>query len=239
MGRCMAYLLKGVSEVMINSRDFRQAKKVARKIGVKACSFEDLSNSDIIIATVPSEILLEVAKKAFQIMKEGSLFVDVSSVKCGIIEEIANLLPPKLEYISLHPLFASPRVKIKNVIMIPINAKNWNERLEELLIKAGMRVGKCSAEEHDKIMAAYQVAHHFTYLSLKETLKKMNFENMQEIFITHSLRKTLAVLRLIERNIKTVEEIQRMNKFASIARRIFIQEAKRLDESYSSWRQIK
>ncbi|MCX8169617.1 MAG: prephenate dehydrogenase/arogenate dehydrogenase family protein, partial [Candidatus Methanomethyliaceae archaeon] len=162
----------------------------------------------------------------------GSLFVDVSSVKCGIIEEIANLLPPQLEYISIHPLFVSPRVKIKNVIMTPVKAKNWNEKLEELLIKAGMRIGKCSAEEHDKIMAACQVAHHFTYLSLKETLKKLNFENIQEIFITHSLRKTLAILRLIERNIRTIEEIQRMNKFASMIRKIFIQEAKRLDESF-------
>ncbi|MBC7112461.1 MAG: prephenate dehydrogenase/arogenate dehydrogenase family protein [Candidatus Methanomethyliales bacterium] len=233
MGRCMARLLKKSTEVTLCGRSFRRAARVAKIVGVRVADIDIcMLQSDILIAAVPPTSLPELAGEASQHMRDGALFVDISSVKCGIVEEVTRLLPERLEYVSIHPLFASHRVGIKNVVIVPVRVRCWMDKFRELLLTCGMSVVECSAEEHDRAMATFQVLHHFAYLSLKGALKRLGFEEKESPFTTYSFKRTLAVLRLIEGNIQAIEEIQRRNKFSDDARRIFIEEAKRLDNLF-------
>lgn len=226
----MACLLRDRAEVTICGRSLKRTKKIARAIRVMGADLDSCaSKSDILIVAVPTEVLSKLAERVSKIMKEGALFVDLSSVKCGVVEEVARILPNHIEYASIHPLFASPRIKKKNVIIISIRNKNWAEKLRKLLAASGMNVIECDAETHDRTMATFQVLHHFVYLSLIRVLKKLGYDNAQNIFATHTFRRTLEVLKLIERNIRTVEEIQKKNRFAPIARMAFIEEAEKLD----------
>ncbi|MDI9645032.1 MAG: hypothetical protein QFX35_07435, partial [Candidatus Verstraetearchaeota archaeon] len=82
--------------------------------------------------------------------------------------------------------------------------------------------------------AATQVLHHFALLAMKSALDKMSKTNpiAIESFTTHSLRKTQAVLRLVERNHGAVITIQKLNRYGKEARREFLKEAFRIDEEF-------
>jgi len=234
MGRCLAFLLGKHCDLTVCSRDPRKAKALARKAGTKAADYRGCEKKDVVFLAVPTQDLVEVASKVSNLMPAGALLVDVSSIKCGIVEVIERSLPERLYYISAHPLFTSHRVRLKNAMLVPVRAGQWMERLRQLLVMAGMEVREASAEEHDMIMAAIQVTHHFALLSLRESLRRAGFRDLKELepFMTHSMAKTIGALRLIESNMETIEMIQEKNKYAQSARQRFIEEAKRLDERY-------
>uniref|UniRef100_A0A7C3F4Y0 Prephenate dehydrogenase/arogenate dehydrogenase family protein n=1 Tax=Candidatus Methanomethylicus mesodigestus TaxID=1867258 RepID=A0A7C3F4Y0_9CREN len=234
MGRCLAFLLGKHCDLTICSRDLRKAKALARKAGAKAADYGGCKKKDIVFLAVPTQDLTEVASKVSNLMPAGALLVDLSSVKCGIVEVIERSLPERLYYISAHPLFTSHRVRRKNAMLVPVRAGQWMERLRQLLVVAGMEVKEVGAEEHDIIMAAIQVTHHFSLLSLREALREAGFRDLKELepFMTHSMAKTIGALRLIESNMETIDMIQEKNKFAQYARQRFIEQAERLDERY-------
>ena len=235
MGRCLAALLRGRCDLMICSRAPHRAEAMARKAGAKATGTEGCSDRQVVILAVPNSSLIEVAGKISCIMRAGSLLVDISSVKCGIIDEVEGVIPSGINYISIHPLFYSPRSREKNTIIVPVRPGVWLSPLMGLLAGAGMRLEVANGTEHDRAMAAVQVVHHFALLSLKATLTRMGFwgEGDLEPFMTRSLEKSLRVIRSLERNIATIEMIQKENGFSQMARAAFLDEAKKLDSYYS------
>jgi len=235
MGRCLTRLLRNHCDITLCSRRPDRALSVAKRLGVSASGIKDcIAKNDIIIAAIPTEELQPFAEQVSETMRPGSLFVDISSVKCGVVEVLSRTLPADIEYTSIHPLFASAAVSQKNVIVIPIRGNRWNSHLKQLLASSDMRVTESTAEEHDKVMATVQVLNHFTYLSLRSAMARLNRGQDMEPFKTHAFRKSLAVLKLIEGNLQTVELIQRSNKYAPSVRELFIKEAKRLDQQYRS-----
>lgn len=236
MGRCLAFLLGKHCDLTVCSRDLRKAEALATKAGAKATGYGGCEKKNIVFLAVPTRDLPEAASKVSRLMPASSLLVDVSSVKCGIVEVIERGLPERLYYISMHPLFSSHRVRRKNAMLIPVREGPWMGQLRQLLVAAGMEVKEVGAKEHDMIMATIQVAHHFALLTLREVLRGAGFGDLEELgpFMTHSMAKTMGALRLIESNMETIEMIQETNKFANNARRRFIEEAKRLDERYRS-----
>jgi prephenate dehydrogenase len=235
MGRCLVALLHDHCDLTVCSRELRRARKVAGRVGASAAGAEGCSDQDIVFLAVPNANLLKMAEKISRTMPAGSLLVDISSVKCGVIEKVEGVIPPKVHYISIHPLFSSPGANEKNTIIVPVFPGNWATPFRELLLSSGMKLTEVGAEEHDRIMAAVQVLHHFSLLSMKAAFVEMGFPRESDLrpFTTRSLKRTLGVLRLLERNIETIEMIQRENKFARQARERFIEEAKKLDEHYN------
>ncbi len=232
MGRCMAALLKGSCDLTIMSRDACRAAAVARRMGVNGGTSAALPGMDVVVLTVPTDAMLPSSMEAARLMKPGSLLVDVSSVKCGVVEDICRLLPDRIFFISIHPLFSSPGVKVKNTVVVPVRPGPWLSPLNALLTCAGMRVKEASAEEHDRVMAVVQVIHHFALLSIKNAMAREGYGRKEDLepFLTHSVMKTMHTIGQIERNIETIEMIQKENKYARAARRLFIEEAAKLDE---------
>ncbi len=237
MGRCLGILLRDRCDLTICSRDAEKAQAVAGRLRLKASGIgECVQGSDVIVAAVPSESLPDLAREISAKLRPSSLFVDVSSVKCGIVEQVSGALPPSVEYVSIHPLFASARVRPKNVILVGVRTGRLGSLFKLLLSSSGARVTEASAEDHDRAMAAVQVLHHFAYLSMRDAFSDMGCSVAGggiSAFETHTLRKTLGVMRLIESNLQTVSYIQRKNKYAPSARRLLIEAAERLDRSYS------
>ena len=235
MGRCLAGLLSGHCDLIICSRELSRSEKIAAKAGAGAAEIKDCSDRDIVFAAVPTYALLSTTRALHPVMKCGSLFVDISSVKCQVVDEIVKMLPDDVMYVSIHPLFSSARARIKNTIVVPIRPGNWMLALTGLLEGSGMRLHAANAEEHDRAMAAAQVIHHFALLSMSRALDEMGYSRKRGLdpFITSSLTKSLHVVKLLERNLETIEMIQRSNKFAQYARNKFIEEAKKLDTQYT------
>ncbi|MEN3035196.1 MAG: prephenate dehydrogenase/arogenate dehydrogenase family protein [Candidatus Methanosuratincola sp.] len=230
MGRCLATLLKGNAEVTLCSREPERARALARRMGIAGAGVPELSASDVVVAAIPTEALTGFAEECAGMMRTGAAFVDVSSVKMGVVEEVLKRLPDGAGYASIHPLFTSPRVKDKDIAFIAIRETETLKRFREALAKAG-RVFETTPEEHDRATAATQVLHHFALLTIERALLKR--ANESEIFKTHSLRRTLAVIRMVERNRETVMTIQRLNRFGREAREEFIREAEALNSELS------
>ncbi|HPC27640.1 MAG TPA: prephenate dehydrogenase/arogenate dehydrogenase family protein [Candidatus Methanomethylicus sp.] len=233
----MAALLRGSCDLTIMGRDAGKAKAVAGRMGIMGGAPADLPRMDVVVLTVPTGALLSSARETSSLMKAGSLLVDISSVKCGVVEEICSALPDGVFFISIHPLFASPHVRVKNAIVVPVRPGPWMPALTGLLTRAGMRVREASAEEHDRVMATVQVIPHFALLSIKEAIARARGDfagdDDLEPFLTHNIIKIMRTIGLIDRNIATIEMIQRENKYATAARKAFIEEAAKLDAHYS------
>lgn len=227
MGRCLSTLLKDHADVTLHSRDLKKAEAIAKRIGVVSADINAISGSDVVIATIPTGALPRFVEESLGGMSPGAVFVDVSSVKIGLIEEVLKRLPEGAGYVSIHPLFTSPKVKDKDVAFIPVRETATADRFLETLWKSGMNVFKTTPEEHDRATAVTQVLHHFALLTMERVLQR--HMKSSERFKTHSLRKTLAVIRLVERNRETALMIQRLNKFGKGIREEFIREAEALD----------
>ncbi len=236
MGRCMASLLRGSCDLTIASRDASKAHKMAGGLKIRDIASTDISSMDIVILAIPTDALLPFAGQISSQMRPGSLMVDVSSVKCGVVERICKALPETISYISIHPLFSSAGVKVKNTVVVPVRPGQWSNRLNSLLVDAGMNVNQASAEEHDRIMATVQVIHHFALLAIKNSMERRGHANRKAMapFLTQNMLRTLHTLRMVDSNIVTVEMIQKTNKFSSAARKDFIEEAVKLDKRYSA-----
>jgi len=234
MGVCLCRLLKGHCNLTICSRSYPKARAAAKVLGINGSEVDKCAaDCDILIAAVPTEDLQTFAKNVSRLMKEKSLFVDISSVKCGVIEPILSVLPAFVEYTSIHPLFASTKVSPKNMIYMQIRSPSMGSRFKWLLSVSGMRVTEATPEKHDKIMAAVQVLNHFAYLTLRNALRECDYGPSMEPFLTHAFSRTLASLKLIENNMDTIKLIQKLNKYAPHARNIFISEAKKLNDEFN------
>jgi prephenate dehydrogenase len=234
MGIGLSRLLKGHCDLAICSRNDQKAKAAARRLGIKASTMERCAaGCDILIAAIPTGELLSFAKQFSGMMQPGTLFVDISSVKCGVVKPISDLLPQAIEYVSVHPLFASARVRPRNVVCISVRSDLWGPRLEELLSSSGMCVTRSTPEEHDRAMAAIQVLNHFAYLTLKNALKELGYGPSMRPFHTHAFAKTLATMRMMEKNMETILLIQKLNEYAPWAREVFISEAEKLNTELS------
>jgi len=234
MGKCLTKLLKDYCDLTICGRQPDHASVTAKRLGVRSSTIEDcLSKSDVIIATIPSEALVPFIERFSGRILPGSLFVDISSVKCGFIEAVAKTLPTTIGYLSIHPLFSSLRAGRKNVLVIPVRENKWTPQIKKLLVLGGMRVTETNAEEHDNIMATVQVLNHFMYLTMRNSMAQLGTVKELESFETYAFRGSLNILKLIEGNLETIELIQKKNKYAPPARNLFIDEAKKLDQKYS------
>lgn len=217
MGQIFAKELKPFADVIIISRSLEKAEKISKKIGVRGGILKDCSAADIIVVSAPIESTYNYCLKLLQIMKPGSLLIDISAVK-AFIDELKDEIPNHLSYISMHPLFGPEgRFRDFNVILIPIkDEKNWLSNVEELLHKLGATTAITTPADHDLIMSKVQVAHHFIYLLLAFYLGDIQ---IPPNFFTRSFRKTLERFKGIATNLNTVLEIQKANPHAKTTRK--------------------
>jgi len=231
MGRLLARLFRNKHRVIICGRDEDKAKQVAKRLHVQAGPIADIADANIVIVSVPIENTVNTCSEVLRYMADGSLLVEISSVKTGVIDRIADLVPPQIEYLSLHPLFGPSVRKLEgqNMIAIPVKQSKLSNRMIASLRHMGLAVEISSAEEHDKIMATLQVIHHYAYLVMAVELAKIakttgNFTRN----LTHSLKKTLAYIGSLNKIRETIFSIQKLNPYGLQARKEFAMSAQRM-----------
>ena len=231
MGRFFARFasLQGAS-VKLAGREINKTRTAAREVEVEPGTILDAASSDIAILAVPMEETVRVATETASLMTAGSLLTDLSSVKTGISDRIAEKIPKELEYVSLHPLFGPniDHLHDQAIIAVSYNAgRNWS-RLARALQGGGARVETMSAAQHDKAMAYVQGLHHFALISLGIGLDGMGGEPK-----TQSLRETEGRIANVLDNWDTVVGIQQLNPFLPAIRQKFLESATNLAQARS------
>jgi prephenate dehydrogenase/chorismate mutase len=208
------------AHVIIAGRSISNTKKSAREIEVEPGTILNAAESDIVIISVPIEETERVAVETASLMKEGSLLSDVSSVKTGVSDRIAMRTSAKIEYVSIHPLFAPniDHLYDQNIAAIPYRPGPMWGRLDQAFRTSGADIHKMTATQHDRKMAYVQGLHHFSLMTLGIGLSDMGGEPL-----TRSLRDTeTRIFRMVE-NWETVRAIQLMNPFVSKTRRSLVE----------------
>ncbi len=216
---------------MICGRDEDKTKKTAAHIHVEAGNIAEVAQANIVVVSVPIENTVEVCRDVLGKMRGNSVLVEISSVKTGIVDKIVEIVPPGVEYLSLHPLFgpSARRLEGQNIIAIPAKSGPLSRRMLDSIHDMGFATHICTMQEHDRIMAVVQVMHHYAYLIMAVELAKTIRENrMLSQFVTSSLKRTWRQLHSLQRISGTVIGIQRLNPYGSAARRSYAEVAQRM-----------
>ncbi len=72
--------------------------------GTTLVEAEYVSSADIVVFALYPHIFVEWIKENKHLFSKGTIITDVTGVKCCIVEEIQNMLPEGVEFISAHPM---------------------------------------------------------------------------------------------------------------------------------------
>ena len=104
-------------------------------------SVEDcVSQSDVVVITVPIKSTVDVIKKIGPLVKEESLLIDLTSIKIAPVEAMLN--HSKCEVIGTHPVFGPGvgSIKGQSIVLCPARGKKWLPWLKDLLDKNGAKI---------------------------------------------------------------------------------------------------
>ncbi|MCX8183757.1 MAG: prephenate dehydrogenase/arogenate dehydrogenase family protein, partial [Crenarchaeota archaeon] len=139
------------------------------------------AESEVVIVSVPVEKTPQVIAEVAPCMREGSLLMDIASVKTEAVSAMLKHAPPGVELVSLHPMFG-PRirdVKGQVVILIPVRTGKWLSLVKEFLEEKGFEVVETTVQNHDRMMSIVQGLTHFASMVFAGVVREMNVDLKQ------------------------------------------------------------
>lgn len=226
MGRFLARLFSGDGfHVTICGRRLGEAKRVASRLGISCGTVEkSVKTADLVIVSVPITKTYEVCKSIAGQMMDGSILMEIASVKTGITDRLRSDLSRRVSFVSIHPLFGPGirKVQGRNMVVIKDGDPVASKEVADYFRSKGVNVTLLSVEEHDRAMATIQVLHHFSMTSLSRSLQSQFRKNPElQALLTDSLKLTMKSIRRILKNRAVVKEIQERNPYAEEARSDF------------------
>ncbi|MBO3842865.1 MAG: prephenate dehydrogenase/arogenate dehydrogenase family protein, partial [Candidatus Brockarchaeota archaeon] len=162
MGKWIVGFLKEIEgiEIIVADPDEIEGAKLVKTMGVRyeRENRKASSESDVVIVSVPVENTPEVIAEVAPSMREGSLLVDITSIKTEAISAMLKHSPPGVELVSIHPMFG-PRVKdVKGqvVAVIPVRSEKWFNRVKSFLEHKGADIVVTTGADHDRMMSIVQ-----------------------------------------------------------------------------------
>lgn len=227
LGRTLTYYFRDEFEVYITGRDHKKGKALADGMNVHYIeSNAGLANiSDILIISVPIEHTCDVIREVAPFMKEGSVMVDVTSVKEGPTETMKEVLPDTIEYIPTHPIFGPRTTQLDNqvIVLTPVRKGKWYSKVYRYLESKNMRVIETSAEKHDFMMSIVQVLTHFSFISTASAIEKLKVDISETEDYESPIYNLMIdmIARIVSQNPYLTYNIQSMNNNGAKIRNTF------------------
>lgn len=189
MGKWFAGFFKenGVEVRIVDKSDGTET--VAKELGVQFLNTDVLKlaegarrdevvDTDVLLVSVPIDITGRVIERVGPEMREGSLLMDITSVKKMPVETMEKCTNESVEILGTHPLFgpSAKSMRGQTIIFVPLMKGSLYERIYEMFESNGARIELLTAEEHDEIMSVIQGLVHFILLSFGVTLKNLDFD---------------------------------------------------------------
>ncbi len=177
MGRWISEFLSSRGfEVTINDKDVKKGKKISGELDVDFTqSLDVVEHSDIVVVSVPIPSTEDVIKEVGNKMKEGSLLLDITSLKEGPVRAMEKHVPESIEKIGAHPLFGPGENTLdgKRIVLVPISQCKYMQDVKNFLNDEGAHIEVMDAGEHDKKMAVVQGLSHMMLICFGKTLMDM------------------------------------------------------------------
>ena len=227
LGKTLVYYFRDEFDVYISARDHDKGRSVAEELGANYIeSNAGLANiSDILVISVPINLTSEVIREVAPFMKEGSLMVDVTSIKEEPSKTMAEALPDKVEYIPTHPIFGPRTTRLDNqiIVLTPEKKGKWYDKVYRYLESKNMRIVETTAEKHDYMMSIVQVLTHFSFISTASTIEKLKVDlNETEDYESPIYNLMIDLIaRIVSQNPYLTYYIQSMNNNGDKIRNTF------------------
>ncbi|MCG7853826.1 MAG: prephenate dehydrogenase [Methanosarcinaceae archaeon] len=156
--------------------------EIAEQMGVEfAYDIENvISESDVVVISVPIDVTPKVIAETAPKMKAGSLLMDVTSLKVKPLEAMMRYAPADVEILGTHPMFGPsiPSMHGQILIMTPVHERcnKWFPVMRSLFEENGAHIEIIGAKEHDRFVSVVQGLTHYTYITIGTTFKKLDFD---------------------------------------------------------------
>ena len=227
LGRTLIYYFRDDFNVFITGRDHKKGQRVAQEANVNYIeSNAGLANiSDMLIISVPIQHTSEVIREVAPFMKEGSVMVDVTSIKEEPSKTMAEVLPDTIEYIPTHPIFGPRTTQLDNqVIVLTADKKGeWYDKVYRYLESKNMRIIETTAEKHDYMMSIVQVLTHFSFISTASAIEKLKVDLSETEDYESPIYNLMIdlIARIVAQNPYLTYNIQSMNNNGPKVRNTF------------------
>jgi prephenate dehydrogenase len=214
---------------------------LAARMGVRYAHdmMNEARESDIVLLSVPIAKTIEVIRQVAPCMRQGSLLMDVTSLKSEPMKAMIRHAPEGVEIIGTHPMFGPtmPAFKGQTMILTPAagRSEKWLPKIRSLLEAGGARIEVLDPEEHDEIMAVVQALTHFAYIGIGATLQALDFDVEKSRKFMSPVYEIMIdfVGRILDQSPELYASIQQ-NPKATLVRQTFIAECMRLSEKADS-----
>jgi len=230
LGKWIASFLSGKGfNIVITGRNVTMGESVSKKLGVdyNQDNVKAASTADVVIIAIPIDITPRIIREIAPEMKEGSLLLDVTSVKMEpsrVMDEYAAL---GVEVLPTHPMFG-PRIRSLDgqvVVLTPAKTGKWYDKVFKFLESENSRVIVTTPEIHDRMMSIVQGLTHFAYISIASTIEKLDIDVKESRKFASPIYNLMldTIARITAQNPYLVYSIQTKNSFIPEAHETFLE----------------
>ncbi|HUV02878.1 MAG TPA: prephenate dehydrogenase/arogenate dehydrogenase family protein [Desulfobacteria bacterium] len=139
---------------------------------------EEFADTDIVLVSVPIDVTERVIERVGPALYDGSLLMDVTSVKRGPVAMMERCTSSEVELLGTHPLFGPSTKSMRGmpVVFVPVRTGPLYEQIHRIFERNGAKLEVLTAEEHDEIMTVIQGLPHFVLFSFGFALKDLEFD---------------------------------------------------------------
>ena len=240
LGKTLIYYFRDEFDVYISGRDHDKGRLVASEFDVNYIeSNAGLANiSDILIVSVPINNTSDVIREVAPFLKDGSLLVDVTSVKEGPLKTMSEVLGDNVEYIPTHPVFGPRTTELDNqvIVLTPDKKGEWYGKVYDYLKSKNMRIIETTASKHDFMMSIVQVLTHFSFISTAYAIEKLNVDLSETEDYESPIYNLMIdmIARIVAQNPYLTYNIQSMNSNGVHVRNTFTSAVEELRDVINS-----
>jgi len=244
LGRWIAAFLSDKAfDVVVTGRNMITGKSVSKKLGVDYTNdnLEAAANSDVVIIALPIDITTEIIRQIGPVMKEGSLLLDVTSVKEEPSKLMQKYAAKGVEVLPSHPMFG-PRIRSLDgqvVVLTPGKTGIWYNKVLKFLESENTRVIVTTPDIHDRMMSIVQGLTHFAYISIAATIEKLDIDVKESRKFASPIYNLMldTIARITAQNPYLVYSIQTMNEYTQETHETFLKTFNELKDMISEQNQ--
>ena len=163
--------------VIISDRNRRAGRTCSRRLGTEFADdyLAAAKTSDIVLLATPTNVSNRILKQLGRELKNGTLVVEISSMKDPVRRTISALQENGVPVLSIHPMFGPGTKKLENRSILVVSRTRHGEakQLLSILRRQGARMVPCSIDKHDTLASIVIALPHLMSISLIETLRSL------------------------------------------------------------------
>jgi 4-amino-4-deoxyprephenate dehydrogenase len=189
-----------------------------------------LTDADVVILALPEDVACRSVAPVAAAMRRDALMVDTLSVKGAVVPllEASSVA----EAVSINPMFhPSLGMRGRPIVVVPVRTSRRAEAFLDVLTAGQARLTEMSGHEHDRLMAAAQVATHAAILAVGASLRALGADVATLCAVAPPPHMTMLALvaRVCTGEAAVYRDIQTANPAAQAARAALITSLTQLD----------